>query len=661
MPIVSTAVFLAVQFDYLIVGGGTSGLCVAARLSEDKNVVVGVLEAGGYDPDLPEIAVPGLVGHTMAHPVYDWTFFSEPQVHANGRSILQSRGKGLGGSSQARFLAGSASTLRPSKEEFDALEELGNEGWNWNSLLESMKKSEHTLKHNFCPNNDKMFSIPPDPQFHGQGGPIMKSLFPASIPPIHAALFDAAENLGVARCAETGHGVVLGSMPVFTTVDTRTATRSYAASGYYKPNADRSNLLILTEAQATRVILEDQKDGKKKAVGVEFIRDGSWLSSSVRKEVILSAGSFQSPQLLELSGIGNPDILNMHGIETLINLPEVGENLQDHTMIFTIAEVDEAMDTMELLLEPHQQRKHAELYKNQRGMLASVPTSGSIFLEPSKLGNVEELGAWRDLADSQCSSYLSSIRYPRLKKGIQKQYKLQKEWLSCNKQAEGEIIFFNGHYPSAELQPRLGKRYISLSAALMHPLSRGTVHIKSSNPLDPPAIDPNYFANDADVEMTLRILRLAFKLQETAPLCDVIKERVSPSKEVLEGNVQDEKLKEYIKNTFSSVFHPVGTAAMMSRELGGVVDDKLIVYGTSNLRVVDLSILPMELACHTQSIAYAIGEKVRIISLLKTLWNDDTYFDRQQISFVAYRYSLLMHHEVHYLCFECLFGIDARR
>ncbi|KAK0455499.1 alcohol oxidase [Desarmillaria tabescens] len=589
MPIVSTAVFLAVQFDYLIVGGGTSGLCVAARLSEDKNVVVGVLEAGGYDPDLPEIAVPGLVGHTMAHPIYDWTFFSEPQVHANGRSILQSRGKGLGGSSQARFLAGSGEslnsrTLRPSKEEFDALEELGNNGWNWNSLLESMKKARLVFLR-----------------------PITKSLFPASIPPIHAALFDAAENLGVARCAETGHGVVLGAMPVFTTVDTRTATRSYAASGYYKPNANRSNLLILTGAQATKVILEDHTDGKKKAVGVEFIRDGCWLSSSGPERV---TGSFQSPQLLELSGIGNPEILNAYGIETLINLPEVGENLQDHTMIFTIAEVDEAMDTMELLLDPQQQRKHVELYKSQRGMLASVPTSGSIFLEPSKLGNAEELRAWRDLAESQCSSYLSNIRYPRLKKGIQKQYKLQREWFSRNKQAEGEIIFFNGHYPSAELQPRLGKRYISLSAALMHPFSRGTVHIKSANPLDPPAIDPNYFANDADVEMTLRILRLAFKLQETAPLRDVIKERVSPSKEVLEGNEQDDKLKEYIKNTFSSVFHPVGTAAMMSRELGGVVDDKLIVYGTSNLRVVDLSILPMELACHTQSIAYAIGEKV---------------------------------------------------
>ncbi|KAK0225610.1 alcohol oxidase [Armillaria fumosa] len=638
MPIVPTAVFLAVQFDYLIVGGGTSGLCVAARLSEDKNIVVGVLEAGGYDPDLPEIAVPGLVGHTMAHPVYDWSFFSEPQVHANGRSILQSRGKGLGGSSQARFWAGSArssshlplqnnflGTLRPSKEEFDALEELGNKGWNWNSLLESMKKSEHTLQHNFCPENDRMFSVPPNPQFHGQGGPIMKSLFPASIPPIHAALFDAAENLGVARCPETGHGVVLGSMPVFTTVDTRTATRSYAASGYYKPNADRSNLLILTEAHATKVILEHQEDGKKRAVGVQFIRDGSWLSSFVRKEVILSAGSFQSPQLLELSGIGNPEILNVHGIKTLINLPEVGENLQDHTMVFTIAEVDETIDTMELLLDPHQQRKHAELYKNQRGILASVPTSGSIFVEPSKLGNVEELRAWRDLAESQCNSYLSSIRYPRLKKGIQKQYNLQKEWFSRNKQAEGEIIFFNGHYPSAELQPTLGKRYLSLSAALMHPFSRGTVHIKSANPLDPPAIDPNYLANDADVEMMLRILRLAFKLQETAPLCDVIKERVSPSKEVFESEGQDGKFKEYIKNTFSTVFHPVGTAAMMSRELGGVVDDKLMVYGTSNLRVVDLSILPMELACHTQSIAYAIGEKVCITSVLKNFLYDNTY------------------------------------
>lgn len=171
MPIVSSREFLKRPLDYLIVGGGTAGLCLAARLSEDRDTIVGVLEAGEYNPNVSDIDVPGFIGRAVANSAYDWRFLSEDQPHVNGRKMQLPQGKGLGGSSQINFLG----MVRPSKDEYDAIEELGNKGWNWHSLLEATTRSEHTIPSERTLEAAQKLAIGPDPALHGQNGPIIKA------------------------------------------------------------------------------------------------------------------------------------------------------------------------------------------------------------------------------------------------------------------------------------------------------------------------------------------------------------------------------------------------------------------------------------------------------------------------------------------------------
>ncbi|KAK0483970.1 alcohol oxidase [Armillaria novae-zelandiae] len=603
MPIVSLKELINRPLDYLIVGGGTAGLCLAARLSEDQDTIVGVLEAGEYNPNVPVIDVPGFLGGAVANPAYDWTFYSEEQSHVNGRKMRLPQGKGLGGSSQINFLG----IVRPSKDEYDAIEELGNKGWNWHSLLEATKRSEHTVPSDRAMEQAQELAIGPDPALHGQHGPIIKS-FSTSQSPVYAKLFDALEHLHVPRNPEPGGGFTVGSTFVYNTVDPQTATRSYAATGYYRPNAERPNFLVLTGASATKVVFDTGYlgEGKRRAIGVEFIKDGSHLAV-VKKDVILSAGSLQSPKLLELSGIGNPTILEKHGIETLVELPGVGENLRkcpkDHVMAFTVAEIDASLETVDVLHDAAEAQRHAELYKEQKGLLSTLQAPAYIFIPALKLGDAQ---AWRDAADVQCATYLASINNPQLRAGLAKQYAIQKRWFCDERHPQGEVSFYNGHFPVPMFEPKPGKRYMTLNASILHPFSRGSVHIQSSDPSEPPAIDPQYFSNSVDLEVLIHTVKLALKLYETEPLAELMVPDglVFPTKVDLEGD----GLREFVKDTCSTVYHPLGTAAMMPQDLGGVVDSALRVYGTDNLRVVDMSVFPMELASHTQSSAYAVGE-----------------------------------------------------
>ncbi|KAF8868345.1 alcohol oxidase [Infundibulicybe gibba] len=609
MPITTLEEFTSATFDYLIVGGGTAGLTLAARLTEDPRVVVGVIEAGGYDPLVPEINVPGMMGRTIANPLYDWTFFSVPQSRANDRVVLQPRGKGLGGSSMNNFLG----MFRPSRDELNALEELGNDGWNWPSLFEYMKKSESTLPSGLNSQDAKKYAADPDSALHGTQGPITKS-FPTILTELHALLFDTAEVLGVQRNPETGNGKVVGAMTSFSSVDPRTATRSYAATGYFEPNSSRDNLLVLLNAQVLKIILEPVEGGFHQALGAEFLKDGTTTSvTAVKKDVILSAGTFQTPQLLELSGIGNPEILSKYKIPQIIDLPGVGENLQDHVYIPTIVEVDAKYETMEVLRDPVELKRHEELYKRQEGLFSSVPAAAFLFLPANAFGSKEEVNAWKSRIKVEPTTATPAPSRPELRRGLEKQYEFHRKWFVDENHAQAEILNYNGHHPSVPGVPAPGKRYTSLVCALMHPLSRGTVHITSANPLTPPAIDPNYFANETDLDLLVHITRFALKVYNTPPFGDAFKEFLMPPKETLQATgtqvEQDERLREYVRETCAPVYHPIGTAAMLPRADGGVVDSNLQVYGTHNLRVVDVSILPMELSCHTQAMAYVIGEK----------------------------------------------------
>ncbi|KLO19184.1 alcohol oxidase [Schizopora paradoxa] len=598
------------EIHYVVIGGGTCGLTLAGRLSEDPNVNVLVIEAGTHHVNDPLVDVPGNRGRALANPKYDWAFSTVPQSHANNRRLFEPRGKGLGGSSMLNYFG----MFRPSKDDIDALEKLGNKGWNWDSLLHYMKKSETLVEFPISESDAVTFAAKIEREYHGTNGPLKKCL-PREWSQLQKTFFDTAETLGIPRNPDTNGGHNVGAMTSLTSIDPTTGTRSYSSTAYLDPNLHRKNLLVLLDAQVTKIIFSKEGD-LHKAVGVEFVKDNSLdRITGIQKDCIISTGSFKTPQLLELSGIGNPSILSKFDVETLIDLPGVGENLQDHIVLSTIAEVETSEKTNDDLLDPEFLKLHKELYETKKaGLLASGPKSAFMFVPAEKLGSDRDLISWQDQMHAGCTDTLAQV-HPALRLGLEKQYAIQRDLFASKDQAQAEILDFIGHRPDPNSTPVLGKHYTSLGCALMHPLSRGTVHIASSDPLAPPEIDPNYFANEADLDLLVHIAEFALRMMKTSPLSDCVKEVILPKKEFLERG--REGLKDYIRATCTPVFHPVGTASMLPREDGGVVDAKLKVYGTSNLRVVDLSILPLEVSCHTQTVAYGIGEKVASSTCLK--------------------------------------------
>lgn len=235
-----------------------------------------------------------------------------------------------------------------------------------------------------------------------------------------------------------------------------------------------------------------------------------------------------------------------------------------------------------------------------------IPVPAYIFLSAEHIGTDLDVRNWQEHMHAQSTETLAKVN-PALRSGLEKQYAIQRELFASKEQAQAEVLNFVGHQPVPYAKFTPGKHYNSLFCALMHPLSRGSVHLSSADPLAPPAIDPNYFANAADLDLVVHTIEFALKLFATPPLGTQMVGPHIPSKEVLDKGKAG--LEEYVKANCGPVFHPVGTASMLSKEDGGVVDASLKVYGTSNLRVVDVSILPMEVSTHTQSFAYVIGEK----------------------------------------------------
>ena len=323
---ITPATFAATTFDYVIAGGGTAGLTLAARLTENPNIMVGVIEAGIDRTDDPRVLTPGLVVSMWEDPDYDWIFKTVPQAHANGRVVGHPRGKQLGGSSAINFNY----WTHASQQDINDWGALGNPGWSWDELFPYFLKSE---KYTAPPASfsEKIDTSFVDPALHGTNGPIQNS-FPPFYDNFYAAWEPTYKKQGLGPSGDPKGGLALGAYTTLLTLAPANASRSYAGNAYYKPHVGRPNLKVLTGALVSKINLSRQHTSIS-ASGVTFTVDGKSFSVNAQREVLLCAGSFQSPHLLELSGIGDSNLLRSNGIEVLYENPNVGENLQDHILL----------------------------------------------------------------------------------------------------------------------------------------------------------------------------------------------------------------------------------------------------------------------------------------------------------------------------------------
>ncbi|KAJ7468734.1 GMC oxidoreductase [Mycena latifolia] len=567
-------------FDFVIVGGGTAGLALASRLSEDPSVTVVVIEAGEANIGDPKILVPAQFGQTFMNSKYDWAFLTEKQKFANDKQFVWSRGKGLGGSSGLNFMAWS----KPPAEDIDRIEKLGNPGWNWGEYLKYSQRSETFHP----PAQEQIDSYPHtyETSFRGTSGPIHTTI-PFHFRAVDSLFQQTMVNKGLKSIKDPYGGDITGTWIANANLDPSTWTRSYAASAYYLPARDRPNLTVLTDATVTRIIFGDAPVGKKlTATGVEFIHNQSTFHVKATREVILSAGAVQSPKILELSGVGRPDVLGKIGVQVKIELAGVGENVQEHSFMGVSYELAGSPETYDRLRDPAYAAEAMRLHAMGRGPQRMGITSFAYF--PLSAATLE--------ASSLIARATADLKARRdLPPGLQDQLDLQLECLRDDSAPDLELVAFPGFF-TALSTPEPNKSYITLLSVLNHPLSRGTIN---------PSIDPHYFENDFDLEILVQHVKFIRTMLDTEPFKSGVVREMDPGRDC----VTDQDIREYIKNNHTTTWHTVGSCSMLPREKQGVVDPELKVYGTNNLRVVDVSIVPLHIAAHTQATAYMIAEK----------------------------------------------------
>ncbi|KAJ7623848.1 GMC oxidoreductase [Mycena polygramma] len=568
-------------FDYIVVGGGTAGLVVAARLVEDPTIRVCVLEAGEDVTNELDCVVPGFARKNVGQPKTDWGFISSPQVNAKGRSIYLPRGKGLGGSSVLNLLE----LGRGHRAEYDALDTLGSPGWDFAGLLEYFKKSE-----TFAPTAKEMSEqqVDVNASAHGTSGPLQRSL-PRWSTRLQTPFCQGMTSLGIPFSRDATSGNNAGMWTSSHSIDSQ-GRRSSSASAYYEPNKSNPNLVVITGAEATRVLFRSPTDDSKELVasGVEYHKDGQLCTVSTQGEVLLCAGTFKTPQLLELSGIGDKNVLDTHSLPVKLDLPGVGSHLQEHFYCPFVTETDPTnFPSFETLTNPVNAAREWKTYEESKMGMLSTPFASLFAFLPK---------------DYFMDGYVipDQIR-TSLPPPVER---IQKEWLAANEVPLLEVALHPGFIPTVGRQPEEGKSYCTFFVALTHAFSSGTVHVTSSDPLASPAIDYHVLDNHVDLDILIHAVKFARKLVATESLSAVVHEIVPGA-----GIQTDDEIGTFIRNTVGTVFHPIGTASMLPRDAGGVVDSSLKVYGTSNLRVIDASILPIHISAHIQATVYAIAEK----------------------------------------------------
>ncbi|CAE6521040.1 unnamed protein product [Rhizoctonia solani] len=585
--------FTSRAYDYVIIGGGVVGLVIAARLSEDPNIHVAVLEAGGYSTGDSRVTVPAYFWKTHGDPEFDWLLKTAPQSSVNGRRIPLPRGKTLGGTSVINTMT----WFRGVREDYDALIELGNPGWGWNDWIPYFLKSE-TVHPPPSEEWARENAATVEPGLSGTGGPLQRS-FAQWLGDTHIPFLKSLEKIGIKPNPKANTGYNIGTFTVTTTVDPRTSQRSCSTTAYFEPNADRRNLHVLTGALVNRVLMRSSgPNGQHRATGVEFVHSRKTYQVGVVKEAVICAGAYLSPVILERSGIGCSKRLRSLGIPDLVDLPGVGENLQDHLVVPSSFELkDKNAITGDLLRNSEFITQELERYQCEGGgMLASIHSAFSMI-------PLEKFAP--DRLTDKLNSMLDQLEKDASNPGQHKLLRIQRKWLNDPKRGQLEIMHVPEFCTLGASRPAENGRYVSFFNVLMQPVSRGSVHASSSNPLRAPVIDPRYYHDRFDLEIMIAGLKYTQKLASTEPLASLIQKPIDPRPD----QMGESELEEYAKSLLESAHHPVGSNSMMPREDGGVVDPKLKVYGMDNLRVADGSIFPLSMSCHPQATLYALGEK----------------------------------------------------
>ena len=525
------------KFDYIIVGGGTAGCVVAARLTENPAMRVLLIEAGVPDRNV-WIHIPLGAGKLLTNTKYVWPFSTEPEPALHGQRIYTPRGKVLGGTSSINGMG----WVRGDPTEFDNWRGLGNPGWGFSDVLPIFKRIED------FPGGD--------PAVRGRGGP-MKIIDRSnwSRDPLSEAFLQACVQSDMPNNPDYNGSMFDGVG--YLQQNSYRGRRWSAAAGYLNSAKRRPNLRIITEALATRVLFEGNQ-----AVAVEYILGGERRTAYAGEEIVLCAGTVKSPQLLELSGIGNAELLQKAGIAVIVNAREVGENQIDHLQVRLTYECTLPVTINDIMLSPIRRYWEGLRYLATRRGLLSVPASTVHAMARSS----PELS--RPDIKLQIALFSGKDRYSRSK-------------------AQGMDLYSG----------------FSIGFFKMRPDSRGSVHIKNSDPLADPSIRLNFLTHPDDVETYQRAFRIVRKVAGQPALRPLIKSETRPGIQA-----DGEELLDYARRTGQPAWHAIGTCRM-GQDNGAVVDPELRVRGVDRLRVADISVMPTMAAPNTMAAALMIGEK----------------------------------------------------
>ncbi|KAK6221729.1 GMC oxidoreductase [Colletotrichum tabaci] len=571
------------SYDYVVVGAGASGLTVANRLSEDPKVTVLVIEAGELDEGEDSVRIPGLAGGAIGSK-YDWNTTYVANDALGGRVVPIPQGKVVGGSTKLNRMVFD----RGSKSDYDRWESLGAKGWNWDSLLPYFKKNEK-----FTPPTAEIvaeWGVEVDDSAHGNDG-LMQVTYSPFFWPTTKFMIDAVKELGITIAKDQANGSPIGGYFCPHNQDPKTATRSSAREAYYDGFTERPNLHLLTGRQVTRVVTTGMGDAVK-ATGVEFAasKEAEVQTANVNREVILAAGTLHTPQILQVSGIGDPALHASINVPTVVDLPAVGQNLHDHVFLAVVNTINTTLSSSSLLQSnaTFAAEARAQYDSQQNGPLSSPTGDFLAFLPLSTYSKAGETLSSQAAAQDG-TAFLPADTPAEVVRGYQAQHKVLSERLLADDSALLEVIWDGG----------------VMVLGLQHPYSRGSIKAASSSTFDAPLGDAAFLRNPLDVSFMVEAVKFTRTLTATAAIG-----ALQPFEAVPGANVTaDAAIADFVRQQSATLFHPVGTCKLGPREEGGVVDAELRVYGVSGLRVVDASVMPLVPATHIMTTVYAVAEK----------------------------------------------------